>query len=198
MGSNNEREYLSSFLREFPMKGWIKSLDSGRILNIGSAKIEGSDSFYEREFLNRKILGIDMAPGKGVDIVCDITGSCKELSGEKFAVVLCCSILEHCEKPWIAAANIQNLLMPGGLLYVTVPWVWRTHRYPKDYWRMSPDAIRSLFPYVTWKRVAHSTQGGGEFIPGDQDHDDASPWRIVHRGRSYIAVQMTHMIGRMS
>jgi len=197
MGNRNESGFIGKFIEEFPMEKWLSSLDGGRILNIGSANY-AYNAFYGRVFKDRPIVGIDLEKRDGVDVVCDITGNCSELNGEKFSVVLCCSILEHCEKPWLAAENIQNLLMPFGLLYVTVPWVWRTHRYPKDYWRMSPDAVKSLFPHVVWKRIAHSTQIENEFLQVGSDHDQQSPWRIVHRGRSYIAVQMTHMIGRMS
>ena len=197
MGNRNESGYLKRFLDEYPMKKWPAHLDGGRVLNIGSANTK-FNVFYEKIFSDRNILGVDLEKTDGVDVVCDITKDCSELKGERFAVAICCSVLEHVEKPWLAAENIQKLLLPFGLLYVTVPWVWRTHKYPKDYWRMSPDAIRSLFPHVKWKRICHSTQLENEFIENESDHDQTAPWRIMHRGRAYIAVQQTHMIGRMS
>jgi SAM-dependent methyltransferase len=196
MSSRNEVGFLKKFLAEYPMDKWVSSLSTGRVLNIGAA----NDKFHSQYMTlmgGKPVVNVDIVKDNGVDVVCNMEGDCGELSGERFAVVLCCSVLEHVPKPWALAANIQRHLMPFGLLYVTVPWVWRTHEYPKDYWRMSPDAIKSLFPAVRWKRSAHSTQLEDEFLGADADHDQKPPWRITHRGRAHIAVQMTHMIGRM-
>jgi hypothetical protein len=197
MANKNELGYLKKFLDEFPMSTWLASLDKGRILNVGAAEY-GHKIGYGELVNGREIVGLDLAPGEHVDIVCDLTGDCKELNGEKFAMVICASVLEHCEKPWLMAANIERHLLPFGLLYVTVPWVWRTHCYPKDYWRISPAGIKNLFPNVRWKRIAHSTQVDNEFITGDADHDDRPPWRVIVKGRAMIVVQQVHMIGRMS
>ena len=196
MANRNEPGYLGKFIRDYPLSSWLPSLDEGRVLNIGS-KNYGHNIFYDQILQGKEILGVDMVEGDRVDVVCNMEGDCKELNGEKFSIIICASVLEHCERPWIVADNIQNHLMPSGLLYVTVPWVWRTHNYPKDYWRMSPDAVRVLFPLVKWKRVAHGTHNENEFINEGADHDNQPPWRVVFRGRVHIAVQAVHMIGRM-
>jgi len=198
MANRNEPIYLERFLKEFPMSTWLASLDKGRILNIGSAEYgHGLKKFYDAFLTEREVVGVDIFSGENVQVVCDMTGDCKELQGEKFAMALCCSVLEHVERPWLMAENIEKHLMPFGLVYVSVPWAWRTHNYPNDYWRMSPAAIKSLFPHVMWKRIAWSTLNEGEFIPDGSDHDDDEPWRVLFRGRSYIAVQQVHMIGRL-
>jgi len=197
MANKNEPLFLKRFLDNYPVSGWPESLHAGRVLNVGS-KEYGHGISYRDMFADKEILGIDLESGDGVDRVCNMQEDFSELEGERFAVVLCCSVLEHTAKPWVVAHNIERHLLQFGLLYITVPWVWRTHAYPKDYWRMSPDAIRTLFPNVVFKRIAHSTQMGNEFIKEGLDHDDKPPWRVVLRGRAHIAVQMVHMIGRMS
>lgn len=195
MANLNEYIYLKKFIDEYPLSTWPKHLDEGRILNIGSAD-HGQNGRYRELFAGREMIGIDIVRDNGVDMVCDITGDCKELNGEHFAVILCTSVLEHCKYPWIAAANIERLLLPQGLLYIAQPWVWRTHSYPEDYWRMTPEAIKILFPHVLWKRIGHASQAKNEFIEGD--HDQNEPWRIIHRGRGYLCAQSIHMIGRMA
>jgi hypothetical protein len=41
-------------------------------------------------------------------------------------------------------------MKPGATIFVTVPFCWRIHGYPSDYWRMTPEALKVLFPSITW------------------------------------------------
>jgi 2-polyprenyl-3-methyl-5-hydroxy-6-metoxy-1,4-benzoquinol methylase len=197
VANHNEKIYLQRFIDEFPASKWISSLDAGGVLDVGSAD-KGQGEFYRNLFVGKDYLGVDIEEGPGVDLICNMDGDCKELGGKHFSVVLCTSVLEHSKRPWLMAANIERHLLPFGLLYVCVPYVWKTHGYPQDYWRMNPDAVKILFPHVIWKRIAFSTQNTNEFIAYGNDHDQDAPWRIMFRGRAYIAVQMLHMIGRMN
>lgn len=62
-----------------------------------------------------------------------------------FRTVFCTSVLEHTANPWQAMAALATLLFPGGLLYVSVPWIWPTHGDPTlDRWRFSPTGLRLL------------------------------------------------------
>jgi hypothetical protein len=47
--------------------------------------------------------------------------------------------------------------VPDGTIFVLVPFVWRIHAYPNDYWRMSPAAIRSIFPDIGWLKLKFVT-----------------------------------------
>jgi SAM-dependent methyltransferase len=59
-------------------------------------------------------------------------------------VVFCEQVLEHLPDPWRAAANLLQLLRPGGLAIVSVPFLIRIHREPGDFWRFSEDGLRAL------------------------------------------------------
>jgi hypothetical protein len=194
MAHPNEYYFLKRFVEQFP------TLPEGRVLNIGSSvDHDGETVDYSLLFEGKPFVGIDLHSGEGVDLVCDMTGDCHELQNEKFATIICASVLEHSPKPWLIAANIEKHMLLDSLLYVTVPWVWPTHEYPKDYWRMSPDGISSLFSdRVLWKGIGHSVHGTwpGEFVNYKENHDNAVPWRIVADNRCYLAMQVTHMIGR--
>jgi len=192
----NEFSYLARFLKDWPSSGWLQSLEGHRVLNLGSAAVPNALD-YRPLFPDRTLLGVDQQAGPGVDLVCDLTGDCAELAGARFAAVLCCSVLEHCARPWIAAANIERLLAPQGLLYVTVPWIWRAHPYPDDYWRMSDAGVRVLFPNIRWKRIAYFSQAANETVPPESASD--APWRRADTsGRVYLASQLLCMIGRLS
>ena len=107
-----------------------------------------------------------MQPGPGVDRVLDLEEPLPADFGP-FAHVECMSVLEHSRRPWLLAANIERVLEPGGTLFVTVPFVWRVHGYPDDYWRFTTSGVRELFPRVTWtaEAYAHSEMSDGQHVP---------------------------------
>jgi SAM-dependent methyltransferase len=58
--------------------------------------------------------------------------------------VLCVDMLEHCERPWLAVEQMRRLLAPGGALLMTSVFAFPIHNHPSDYWRFTPEAVRSL------------------------------------------------------
>lgn len=127
---------------------------AGRTLVVGSAL------YTDREDRRKRYpdaIGVDMQAGAGVDVIGNMEEALPGLF--TFAHVDCVSVLEHSRRPWLLAENIERLLMPGGSLFVTVPFCWRIHSYPNDYWRMTPEGLMSLFPNIVWTKVmlAHQT-----------------------------------------
>lgn len=115
----------------------------------GKALIVGShthDTKEPRQRLYEDAIGLDIQSGPGVDIVHDL----ETHLDMTFSHVDCCSVLEHCKRPWLVAENIERCLEEGGTLLVAVPFAWRIHAYPSDYWRMSVDALPILFPNIQW------------------------------------------------
>lgn len=95
-------------------------------------------------------VGVDLFPGVNVDVVADICSPTfladhPALAG-RFGLAFCSAVLEHVAQPFDAARNIAGLLRPGGHLYCAGPWVWGYHGYPADYWRISVDGLKALFP----------------------------------------------------
>ena len=88
-----------------------------------------------------------MQEGEGVDLVLDLEESLPEGLGT-FAHVECMSVLEHSKRPWLLAANPEQLMEPGATIFVSVPFIWRFHGYPSDYFRLTPEALPVLFR--TW------------------------------------------------
>lgn len=135
-------------------KGFDESVKAvtGKTLVIGS-KLYGNP---DRRDLYTDALGLDMQPGDGVDIVHDLE---YPLEGQ-YDHIDCSSVLEHVQRPWLMAANIEVLLKPGGTLLVCAPFVWRTHGYPSDYWRFSLESFHILFPGVEWVAGHYITDDG--------------------------------------
>jgi SAM-dependent methyltransferase len=139
MGCTNQLSFIKENLR----------LIKGPVLEVGS-KDYGSTPDLRPFLPGCQYVGIDMEAGKGVDLVLDLTDDLSAISARlpvaKFNTVICFSVLEHCCNPFKMCANISDLLNPGGLVFVSVPFSWKIHGFPSDYWRFTPQAIRVLFP----------------------------------------------------
>lgn len=127
----------------------------GRTLIVGSKVYEARE---DRRAAYSDVVGVDMLPGAGVDLCVDLCAKdvdvVRELGG-MFVHVECWSVLEHAKRPWVLAENLQRLLVPGGTLHLTVPFVWRVHDYPQDFWRFTLDGVRELFPRIRWAALMY-------------------------------------------
>jgi methyltransferase family protein len=162
----------------------------GPVLEIGSRHVNGRTSSF-RDFYKGTYIGVDCEAGEGVDVVADLAKT--QIACEPIALAICCSVLEHVERPWIMAENITKLLRPGGKLYISVPWVWRYHAYPDDYWRFSWRGVQMLFPDLKWEEPLFSTTRAGELFPAVPNADDQRA--MVVEGRKYLPYLMVNMIG---
>lgn len=149
----------------------------GRTLIAGSQVTHGKK---DRRKLYPKAIGIDQIDMNGVDRIMNLEEEIpSELIGY-FAACDCLSVLEHSRRPWLLAANIERMLMKGGTLFISVPWHWRRHDYPGDFWRISADGLRVIFPSIEWKRIAYAAN---QLLP-----EDCKKIESVHiDGHSYIA-----------
>ena len=59
-----------------------------------------------------------------------------------FDIVVCRAVLEHVPWPQKAVDELYRVLVPGGYVFVTLPWVQPFHEMPKDFWRATPDGLR--------------------------------------------------------
>ncbi len=119
----------------------------GRTLIVGSHLYREKE---DRRLRYRDVIGVDMQAGPGVDRVLDMEEPLPDDLGT-FEHVECMSVLEHSKRPWLLAANVERLMNPGATLYVTVPFVFRIHGYPDDYWRLTPRAVALIFPSIVWR-----------------------------------------------
>jgi SAM-dependent methyltransferase len=148
---------------------WIREnadvVPGGPILDIGSRIPEsrkGSkvqrftvrDAFTERgeESPAPEITGVDLIDGPGVDVVLDLSKPMTTAALKKaglivggYQAIYCLSVLEHVRDVFQFAKQAQRLLAPGGWLFVSVPFCWRYHGHPDDYWRFTPQAVDFLF-----------------------------------------------------
>lgn len=147
---------------------------------IGRTLIVGSRIYREREDRRKRyadVVGVDMQDGDGVDLVLNLEHDLPKDLG-RFDHVECMSVLEHSRKPWAMAANLQRLLVEEGTIFVSVPFVWRVHGYPNDYWRFTADGVRELFQGIAWKELcwAHEKLKGKPLIPNEGKIEGKHPY----------------------
>lgn len=177
MGSSNQLNFIQQRARRF--KGPFLeagSKDYGNTQDLRALFRGQSDTGLNNE---HEYLGVDLFAGQGVDVVADLAGDFaaidKSLDGRRFGTIFCLSVLEHCEKPFVMAENLVRLLKPGGQICVSVPFAFRLHAYPDDFWRFTPSGVRKLFESLEFSPedsvwTTYLKKGGSknvEFRPGD-------------------------------
>jgi SAM-dependent methyltransferase len=186
LGDVNQRLFLTRALPRV----------AGPVLEVGSRDYGNTVSFRD-VYAGNEYVGVDLSAGKDVDRVIDLAAGIGDLAESHFALAICCSVLEHVRLPWEMAANLTRLLRPGGALYVAVPWVWRYHPYPDDYWRFSWRGVTELFPGIGWSRQAYSTNLEDEFFDAAPGSDNAlAKFANTAAGeRKYLPYLLLHMLG---
>lgn len=91
-----------------------------RVIEIGSYDVNGSvrDLFPESDYT-----GIDVRPGRGVDMVAD---GAEYLHPEPVEAVVCCEVLEHAPNAGEIIRNAWRLLDRHGVLIVTAAGTGRS------------------------------------------------------------------------
>lgn len=191
MGDANQLLYLKDRMTEV----------KGAVLEVGS-KDYGSTVPFRRELrYSGAYVGLDLEDGAQVDIVGDLSTGLCGLEPLSFNLIICCSVLEHVKRPWDMAANIERLVSPGGTVFVAVPWVWRYHGYPEDYYRFSHRGIMELFPSLKWRNACFATYLQGTFIPIDDNAqqicDGLARFAQEHDGtQKYLPYMQVLMLGQ--
>jgi hypothetical protein len=50
----------------------------------------------------------------------------------------------------LAADTIEKAMRKDATLLLSVPFIWREHGYPSDYFRFTINAVEVLFPSIDW------------------------------------------------
>lgn len=115
------------------------------VLEVGSYNVNGSLRGDAMRFEPRQYIGIDIAEGLGVDIVCDTNDMLVRFGENSFDTIISTCALEHIAGWRKAISNMKRVCKPGGIILLAVPSAWPYHACPFDYWRYSEQNIKEIF-----------------------------------------------------
>lgn len=115
------------------LKSLLKQNSSGVMVNVGS----GADRIHD------KILNLDIQPFAQVDAVVDASNI--PIESGSVDLVVSIAVLEHVLEPNKVATEIARILKPGGIAYVSAPFIAGFHSSPHDYQRYTLPGLLHLF-----------------------------------------------------
>ncbi|GLQ06407.1 class I SAM-dependent methyltransferase [Sneathiella chinensis] len=127
----------------------------------------------------------------GEDVILGDITHCPEIPDNSFDLVFSVDVFEHIQYPWKAASEISRILRPGGLTFHSTLFAWRYHPCPADYFRYTPEGLKSLFSDLTCVRAEFDDTERRRNIKGNGDQAlelDAfggwrENWRVHYAGR---------------
>ena len=131
-------------VRRFIEKAVERFSPSAPVLEIGAFQVPGQEHMADlRDLFPEPYVGLDMRHGTGVDVVAD--GTKLPFPDRSFQTVICAETLEHVEYPRLLADEVHRVLSIEGLVIVTTCMNFRIHDHPSDYWRFTPEGLKSVF-----------------------------------------------------
>ena len=139
-----------------------------RILDVGSQDVNGSyrDIFNLPDW---KYIGLDIVPGKNVDVVPTDPYNWNMFYDNSFDVVISGQAFEHIEFFWLTMKEMSRVLKPGGLLYLTAPSAGHEHKFPVDCWRFFSDGFVALAKWANLIIISVKTDQGDPKLNNESD-----------------------------
>ena len=117
---------------------------TGPVYELGSFYPEGFEKLGDlRElFAGCDYVCCDLREGPGVDRV--ENAEALTFADRSAGTLLMFELLEHLRHPRRAVAQARRVLRDDGLLAMSVPFSYRLHGFPADYWRFTASGVHEL------------------------------------------------------
>ncbi len=142
------------------------------MLEVGSSDVNGGVRSLLESWRPSEYVGIDIAPGPGVDIVCPAEQLRERFGPDRFDIVVSTEMLEH-GRDWRAViSNMKAVLAPGGLLVITTRSLGvADHAYPHDSGRVEVEDMRSIFADCQILSLQSDGMSPGVFVKAQKPRD---------------------------
>lgn len=118
---SNYRNILEAYLRNLDVRA-----DS--VADVGGAALPVRDRVRTWDVKDYQIIDNQTEKGiEGVDADWDMNKQIPIADIPTFDVVFCLEVMEYVYNPIQALTNLRHLSKPGGLLYITFPFLYPTH-----------------------------------------------------------------------
>jgi SAM-dependent methyltransferase len=137
--------YLMNLCEDFCK---TNEIENKKVLEVGSYDVNGSFRSIIEPLNPSEYIGIDIAPGPGVDRICDIKDICTEFGTNVFDIVVCTEVIEHVEDWRTAIINLMKITKKNGFILLTSRSKgFGVHDYPGDFWRYEIEDIEYIFKH---------------------------------------------------
>ncbi len=158
---HNNRKWHNWLVYDITDKFLIKhtSLFNGVIYDLGCGS-----SPYTKFFLKYadEYVGVDWTESSH-DIKADVIADLNKpipVESKVADTVISMSVLEHLYEPQNMIDEAYRILKPSGNILLQVPWQWRIHEKPHDYFRYSPYGLKYMFEKAGFKGIMVEPQSG--------------------------------------
>ena len=95
-----------------------KEFENKRVLEVGSKYVNGSvRPLIERFCSPKEYVGVDVEPGKYVDLILPAEKLVEYFGPESFDIVITTELLEHVQNWRLVVSNLKDVLKHGGYIY---------------------------------------------------------------------------------
>jgi hypothetical protein len=145
-------------------------LAHARFLNAGAGGVR----------LGPRSVNLDLIAGPETDIVADLN-ALPDLLGAPYPAIVCNAALQYTTDPRTTLNAFRRLLVPGGYLYLDVPFVQPYCLDQPDRWRFTLDGLRGLVEEAGFRDI-HVTpslrSGSALWMLAWRIAGDLTPWRV--------------------
>lgn len=130
----------------------------GRVLDIGGKKTRRRGRFVPP--FGDTVLWhyVNIDPYTTPDFLCD--ASSIPVKDAQYDNVLLCEVLEHVLSPEAVVQEAFRVLVPGGRVYISIPFLSAVHADPGDYQRWTPSKLSLVLTQAGFSRVDATPMGG--------------------------------------
>ena len=104
----------------------------------------------------------------------------------QYDVVLCEQVLEHVQDPFQATRTLYDLIVPGGVLIVSTPFLIRLHGMPDDYWRFTPSGMMILLKKAGFESIKVNTWGNKRAVKNNLNN--WQHYRFYHSLKNNVSI----------
>jgi len=144
----------------------IEEFNEKRVLEVGSKYVNGSvRPLIERFCSPAEYIGVDIEPGKYMDIVLPAERLVQYFGEGSFDVVISTELLEHV-RDWRAVINnMKAVPRESGRIYITTRSKgFPFHAYPHDFWRYELSDMKQIFADFEILKLARDPEAPGVFL----------------------------------
>jgi SAM-dependent methyltransferase len=141
---------------------WLRKFtdnNKGSLYDLGCGEMP-----YKDWLLNYadKYIGVDWGSTLHelkADILADLNEALP-IDAEVADTVISLSVMEHLREPQLFLNEANRILKPGGVMILQVPFMWRVHEAPYDYFRYTRYGLQYMFEKAGFNEIIVYSQTG--------------------------------------